>query len=232
MVCNHRVWRVIPRPHLWGHSGIRKIHVYAPSILSNPRILFELKTPLPTEQSWNVFYNSFDAKSYEQICADFNVDKNTDWRQMLDGNGGLGLIFNYVRRTGYQPHKGFSYDAHQMTFTQYNVGKLHIDYNSQQHRNAWSTFILDKSNGLQDQASSELMIQSAHIAGQSSVLNLRSNRIALVSAAHLMCRSNFSPTLKTHFRARSICLARLSDIKTHSNTHVARLIMSSALDCT
>ena len=33
-----------------------------------------------------------------------------------------------------------------MTFTQYKVGKLHIDYISQQHRNAWSTLILDKSN--------------------------------------------------------------------------------------
>ena len=34
-----------------------------------------------------------------------------------------------------------------MSFTEYNKGKLHIDYISQQHRNAWSTFILDKSNG-------------------------------------------------------------------------------------
>ena len=35
-----------------------------------------------------------------------------------------------------------------MTFTQCKVGKLHIGYISQQHRHAWSTFILDKSNGL------------------------------------------------------------------------------------
>ena len=34
-----------------------------------------------------------------------------------------------------------------MSFTEYNKGKLHIDYISQQHRNAWSTFILGKSNG-------------------------------------------------------------------------------------
>ena len=88
-----------------------------------------------------------DAKAYEKICAEFNVDKNTDWRQKLDDNGGLGIIFNYITRTGYQPLKGFSYDAHQMSFTEYNKGKLHIDYISQQHRNAWSTFILDKSNG-------------------------------------------------------------------------------------
>ena len=34
-----------------------------------------------------------------------------------------------------------------MSFTQYNARKLHIDYISQQHRKAWSKFILDKSNG-------------------------------------------------------------------------------------
>ena len=110
------------------------------------RIIFELKAPLPTDQSWNAFDNSMDAKAYEKICAEFNVDKNTDWRQKLDDNGGLGIIFNYITRTGYQPLKGFSYDAHQMSFTEYNKGKLHIDYISQQHRNAWPTFILDKSN--------------------------------------------------------------------------------------
>ena len=111
------------------------------------RIIFELKAPLPTDQSWNAFDNSMDAKAYEKICAEFNVDKNTDWRQKLDDNGGLGIIFNYITSKEYQPLKGFSYDAHQMSFTEYNKGKLHIDYISQQHRNAWSTFILDKSNG-------------------------------------------------------------------------------------
>ena len=85
---------------------------------------------------------------------------------------------------------------------------------------------------LQDQASSVSMNQSAHIGGQSSVLNLRSNRISLVSAVHLMCRSNFLPTLQTQSKVTSICPARLPDIKTHSNTHAAKLIMCSALGCT
>ena len=111
------------------------------------RIIFELKAPLPTDESWNAFDNSMDAKAYEKICDEFNVDKNTDWRQKLDDNGGLGIILNYITSTGYQPLKGFSYDAHQMSFTEYNKGKLHIDYISHQNRNAWSTFILDKSNG-------------------------------------------------------------------------------------
>ena len=91
------------------------------------RIIFEIKAPLPTAQSRNAFDNSFDEKSYEKICAEFNVDKNTYWRQQLDANGSLGVIFNYIAGTWYQPLKGFSYDAHQMSFTEYNKGKLHID---------------------------------------------------------------------------------------------------------
>ena len=82
----------------------------------------------------------------KKISAEFNVNKNTNWRQKLDENGGLGIIFNYITGTRYQPLKGFSYDAHQMSFTEYNKGKLHIDCISHQHR-AWSTFTLDKSNG-------------------------------------------------------------------------------------
>ena len=71
------------------------------------RILFELKAPLPMAQSWNAFDNAFYAKSYEQICAEFNVDKNTDGRQKLDANSGLGVIFNYISGTRYLPLKGF-----------------------------------------------------------------------------------------------------------------------------
>ena len=162
------------------------------------RIIFELKAPLPTDQSWNAFDNSMDAKAYEKICAEFNVDKNTDWRQKLDDNGGLGIIFNYITSTGYQPLKGFSYDAHQMSFTEYNKGKLHIDYISLsigmpgQH-----SYLISQH----DQALSVSMNQSAHVAGQSLVLNLRLNQISSGLGAHLMRRNNFLLILKMQSRA-------------------------------
>ena len=76
------------------------------------RILFELKAPLPTAQPGTLLITH--AKSYEKVCGEFNVDRNTDWRQKLDTNGGLGVIFNYITGTWYQPLKGFSYDAHKM----------------------------------------------------------------------------------------------------------------------
>ena len=108
------------------------------------RIIFELKAPLPTDQSWNAFDNSMDLNAYEKICAEFNVDKNTDWRQKLDDNGGLGIII----------------------------------------------ILLSVS-----------MNQSAHIAGQSLVLNLRLNQIFSGFGAHLMRRNNFLLILKMQSRA-------------------------------
>ena len=142
------------------------------------RIIFELKAPLPTAQSWNAFDNSFDEKSYEKNCAEFNVNKNTDLRQKLDENGGLGIIFNYIIGTRYQPLKGFSYDAHQMSFTEYNKESFILTTSlssiAMRGHRSYST----SHTVLKVQALSVSINQSAHIAGQSLVLNLRSNQIS------------------------------------------------------
>ena len=166
------------------------------------RIIFELKAPLPTDQSWNAFDNSMDAKAYEKICAEFNVDKNTDWRQKLDDNGGLGIIFNYITRTGYQPLKGFSYDAQQMSFTEYNKGNPIWTTSPSSIVMPGQHSYLISQTVLHDQALSVSMNQSAHIAGQSLVLNLRLNQISSGLGAHLMRRKNFLLILKMQSRAR------------------------------
>ena len=162
-------------------------HVYYPI----RRIIFNLKAPLLTAQSWNALDNSLDAKSYEQICEEFNVGTNTDWRQRLDANGSLGLIFTISPAHG--THHSRAFHIMLTKCRSYSISQM----------------------VLQDQAWSVSMIQSAHIAGQSLVLNLRSNRISSVSAAHLVCRSNVSPSLKTQSKVRPICPARLPDIKMH-----------------
>ena len=85
---------------------------------------------------------------------------------------------------------------------------------------------------LQDQASSVSMNQSAHIAGQSLVLNLRLNQISSGLGAHLMRRNNFLLILKMQSKALWICPARLLDTRMHSNTHAPRWIMYLGLGCT
>ena len=165
------------------------------------RIIFELKAPLPTDQSWNALDNSMDAKAYEKICAEFNVHKNTDWRQKLDDNGGPGIIFNYITRTGYQPLKGFSYDAHQMSFTEYNKGKAISTISPSSIGMPGQHSYLISQTVLHDQALSVSMNQFAHIAGQSLVLSLRLNQISLGLGAHLMRRNNFLLILKMQSKA-------------------------------
>ena len=165
------------------------------------RIIFELKAPLPTDQSWNAFDNSMDAKAYEKICAEFNVDKNTDWRQKLDDNGGLGIIFNYITSTGYSPLKGLymmltkcrspntTKESSISTTSPSSIGM------PGQHSYLISQTVLH------DQVLSVSMNQSGHIAGQSLVLSLRLNQISSGLGAHLMRRNNFLLILKMQSKA-------------------------------
>ena len=118
-------------------------HVY----YQTRRILFEMKVALPTDDSWNAFNNSYDGKAYEKICDEFGVSVHINWKQNLDSNGGLGSVYNYITMTGYQELKGFVYDENKCSFTSYTAHKRHIDYIAQHFSKAWTTFILDKSDG-------------------------------------------------------------------------------------
>jgi len=126
-------------------GSLFKFHVY----YQIRRILFEMKAALPQNSSWNAYNNTYDRTAYEKICTEFNVDPNTDWRQKISHNNGLGTIFQYWTNDGY--HKlDTTYDEKSMSFTDYNSAtKRHIDYITQgpEADNAWSTFILDNSKG-------------------------------------------------------------------------------------
>ena len=131
-------------------GSLFKFHVY----YQIRRILFELGIALPTDQSWNAFNNQYDRSAYERICAEFEVDPYTDWRQKLSFNNGLGSIYHYwVSRHQYEligNKPDYVYNSKQMSFTDYS-GKsgMHIDYIAQgkEANDAWSTFILDESDG-------------------------------------------------------------------------------------
>ena len=117
-------------------------HVY----YQTRRILFELKAALPTASSWNAF-NNYDKKAYERICNEFGVSASSNWRQSKDHNQGLGDMYNYFTGIGYHPYYG-EYDSKSITFTQATSNsQIHVDYIAQKVSNAWSTFMLDNSNG-------------------------------------------------------------------------------------
>jgi hypothetical protein len=130
-----------------------------------------MKAPLPEETSWNALgENTYDRKAYEQICAEFGVDPNTDWRRKNLPNYGLGNVYTNGHIIGdgwYYPNHVFGWrgqiggDGTNIThdlkapsgwlkesFTEATAsGVLHADYIAQDETPAWTTFILDKSEG-------------------------------------------------------------------------------------
>ena len=117
------------------------------------RILDELQAPLPQDQAWALFQNPYDRRAYERLCREFGVDPSTDWRQKDSNSGGLGTVYQYNR--GYRP-KG-SWNKSRMRFQPDSAlsassslwAREHVDYIAQGPKadRAWSTFILDKSQG-------------------------------------------------------------------------------------
>ena len=165
------------------------------------RIICELKAPLPTDQSWNAFDNSMDAKAYEKICAEFNVDKNADWRQKLMIMVAL-VLFSII-----SPAQGMSHSrAFHMMLTKCcspNTTKessISTTSPSSIGMPGQHSYLISQTV-LHDQALSVSMNQSTHIAGQSLVFNLRLNQISSGLGAHLMRRNNFLLILKMQSRA-------------------------------
>ena len=118
------------------------------------RILDELQAPLPQDQAWSPFQNPYDRRAYERICREFGVDPETDWSQKDSNSRGLGTVYQYNH--GYQP-KG-SWNQSRMRFQPDSSlsansslwAREHVSYISQgpEADEAWSSFILDNSQGL------------------------------------------------------------------------------------
>ena len=164
------------------------------------RIIFELKAPLPTAQSWNAFDNSFDEKSYEKICAEFNVNKTTDCARSLMKMVAL-VLFIII-----SPAHGISHSrAFHMMLTKCRppntTQESFISTTSLSSIARGQHSYLISQTVLQDQGLSVSMNQSAHTAGQSLVLNLRLNQISSGLGAHLMRRNNFLLILKMQSKA-------------------------------
>lgn len=118
--------------------SVYQFHVYYQS----RRILSELRTPLPGEQSHNPFNNPIDLKAFQRISNEFNITTK-DFRQTLDANHGLGSLYIGVQ------------DVHRLYNGAYIPGITSFNHNArvvlrsieQKHNNAWTTFILDEGKG-------------------------------------------------------------------------------------
>ena len=113
------------------------------------RILDEIQAPLPQDQAWSALNNPYDRRAYERICSEFGVSPHTDWRRH-GVNLGLGKVYNYWTHRGYHTVGRGEYDPKSMSFTKQTTNEvLHVDYIAQDPDadEAWTTFVLDKSDG-------------------------------------------------------------------------------------
>lgn len=130
--------------------SLYSFHVY----YQTRRVLDEIQAPLPQDQAWAAFDNPYDRRAYERICSEFGTSIHTNWR-VQQPNNGLGRVYFYATHLGYVPiNVGGDpdhYDPAQMSFTKRTTNSsLHIDYIRQDSPGAdiaWSTFILNKSDG-------------------------------------------------------------------------------------
>jgi hypothetical protein len=131
------------------------------------RILNEMEVALPQDKGWNQFNNPYNRRAYEKICAEFNIDPNTDWH--VQGlNHGLGWLYinHYTLMKEEFDHSKYSFapkpkpkpklDLRYANFNylkpqthtprkHYNKspdGLTHIKYIKQMTPH-WQTFILD-----------------------------------------------------------------------------------------
>ena len=111
-------------------------HVY----YCTARIIKELQSPLPTDASFCYYKNQYDEAAYQKLCTEFSVSPSTDWRQKLEyGCQGLGQWSTYFKPDGTYRHQ------HE------DKGPFFSPLDAITHgrdiSNAWTTFMLDKSNG-------------------------------------------------------------------------------------
>ncbi len=59
------------------------------------RLLNQLQCPLPGENPWNPLNNAINMAEFKNICSEFGISPQSDFRQKLDFSHGLGAVRYY-----------------------------------------------------------------------------------------------------------------------------------------
>lgn len=104
------------------------------------RIINELKSPLPTDDAFCYYNNTYDKAAYQRLCNEFNVSPSTDWRQNLEsGCAGLGSYSQFWKPDG---NYRYEHRSEGPFFDPHDTIRHTVDIS-----NAWTTFFLDNSDG-------------------------------------------------------------------------------------
>ena len=81
-------------------------------------------------------------KSFERICNEFGIVFKTDFRQTQDKNHGMGSLYLWG------VHREYNYDWYPPNTSFSSGTTVRLGSIEQKYKDAWTTFILDKSEGL------------------------------------------------------------------------------------
>ena len=132
-------------------QSLYRFHVY----YTIRRILKQMQVPLPQGTgAWDAFDNPYDRTAYEEICDDFGVSPNTNWRLPGDNNG-LGSPpkpFTYagIRYEYLSNPKPFTNTGHAFLgdHPDANTKSRHyVTFIEQTGEYDYSNFIVKKGNG-------------------------------------------------------------------------------------
>ena len=137
-------------------GSMYRFHIY----FQTRRILKEISAALPQDNDWEPLNNLYDHRAYERICNEFRIPVDSDFRQKLDDNDGLGRIYQWLkgswRHTNpwigdyYAFDWGKEYSSGLYTLTGETTNEvIKIDFFAQgkESENAWTTLIQDTSEG-------------------------------------------------------------------------------------
>ena len=106
----------------------------------NHAIRSDLTPTLPGDKSHSWYENPYNTRAYKRLCFEFGVSPDTDWRQKLDhGFQGLGSWSTFMTRSGVYRHAQV---AQGQFFHPKDAMRHNCDISG-----AWTTFVLDKSEG-------------------------------------------------------------------------------------
>ena len=116
--------------------GLYAFHVY----YTTRCILEELRVALPRDKSHEWYENGYDARAYKRLCTEFVVSPDTDlWQKLDHGCQGLRSYSTYMEPSSAYRH---SHQAQGLFFHPMDAIRHNRDISR-----AWTTFILDNSNG-------------------------------------------------------------------------------------
>lgn len=140
-------------------SSVFTFHIY----YQTRKILEYLGCPIPGDSIFSETDNKINMLKYQQLCNEFGVETNVDFRFKNGDNGGLGTMYNYTgvacftkdsngsytkKPPGYYPLYG-NYNSKIHKFVNQSTGSIiKIDYIWQKDASAgWKQFLLEKSEG-------------------------------------------------------------------------------------